>query len=297
MKRRDFAKITALSAVALSTTGFIRFNGESFVGDCETTTDILGPFYRPDSPVRNNLVIKGAPGDLVELKGTVRHKDCISPYKGAKVELWHCSSDEVYDNDSEEFRYRGTTFCDDKGNYNFISQMPVPYNAGGGRYRPAHFHILISAPGYQSLVTQLYFSGDPYLEKDISSASPKAKSRILDVKKGANGKNVVSFDITMTDKLRVETGVIDKLLGTYLEEKSEAGKIELFKKDNQLWKKNEVYGMNFEYIGNNTFEYPGSPQGFLYRLQFEIMKTGVTKLTQTILRDGDPQITVAMKKK
>lgn len=296
MKRRDFAKITALSAVALSTTGFIRFKGESFEGDCETTTDILGPFYRPDSPVRSNLVIKGAPGELVELKGIVRHKDCLSPYKGAKVELWHCSADEVYDNDSEEFRYRGTTFCDDKGNYKFTTQMPVPYSIGDGRYRPAHFHLLISAPGYQSLVTQLYFSGDPYLKKDISSASPKAKSRILDVKKGANGKNVVSFDITMTDKLSVETGVIDKLLGTYSEEKSEARKIELFKKDNQLWKKNEVYGMNFEYIGNNTFEYPGSPQGSLYRLQFEIMKTGITKLTQTILRDGDPQITVAMKK-
>ena len=57
MKRRDFIKTTALSAVAISASGFIRRDGNRYVGDCETTTDILGPFYRPDSPVRNNLVI------------------------------------------------------------------------------------------------------------------------------------------------------------------------------------------------------------------------------------------------
>lgn len=296
MKRRDFTKITALGAVALSTTGFIRFNGESFEGDCETTTDILGPFYRPDSPVRDNLVIKGAPGELVELKGMIRHKDCTTPLKGAKVELWHCSADEIYDNDSDEFRYRGTTFCGDKGNYKFTTQMPVPYKVGRDRYRPAHFHLLISAPGYQNLVTQLYFSGDPHLKKDTSSASPAAKRRILTVKKDANGKKIVSFDITMTEKLKVETGAIDRLIGIYKGENSEVPKIELFKKDNQLWKKNEVYGMNFEYVGNNTFQYPGLPQGDIYKLQFEIMKTGFTKLTETVVYNGTQEITVALKK-
>ncbi len=107
MKRRTFTKLTGLSAVALTTTGFIKFNGKSYVGDCETTTDILGPFYRPDSPVRDNLVIEGMPGDLVELSGIVRHKDCTTPYKNAKIELWHCSADEIYDNETDEYRYRG----------------------------------------------------------------------------------------------------------------------------------------------------------------------------------------------
>lgn len=75
--------------------------------------------------VRNNLVIEGVPGDIIELSGIVRHKDCQTPYENAKVELWHCSADEIYDNDSDEYRYRGTSYCDSEGKYKFTTQMPV----------------------------------------------------------------------------------------------------------------------------------------------------------------------------
>ena len=181
MKRREFTKLTGLTAVDISTYVFIKFIGLTYSGDCETTTDILGPFYRPDSPVRNNLVIEGTKGDIIELSGMVRHKDCQTAYKNAKVELWHCSGEEVYDNDSDEYLYRGTSYADADGKYKFTTQMPVPYDAGGGMIRPAHFHIMISAPGYQSLITQIYFSGDAYLEKDLSSSSPEAELRILNI--------------------------------------------------------------------------------------------------------------------
>ena len=73
MQRRTFIKDTALYAVAVSATGFIRFNGQNFEGDCETTTDILGPFYRPDAPFRSDMRIKNAPGQLVVLNGQVKH--------------------------------------------------------------------------------------------------------------------------------------------------------------------------------------------------------------------------------
>ncbi len=69
MQRRTFIKNTALCGVAVSATGFIRFNGQNFEGDCETTTDILGPFYRPNAPVRSNMRIKNAKGQLVVLSG------------------------------------------------------------------------------------------------------------------------------------------------------------------------------------------------------------------------------------
>ena len=85
MKRREFTKIAGLSAVAVTTTGFVYLNGQSYRGDCETTTDILGPFYRPDSPIRNNLVIDDEPGHIIELSGIVMHKDCQTPYEKAKV--------------------------------------------------------------------------------------------------------------------------------------------------------------------------------------------------------------------
>lgn len=280
MDRRKFTKLSALGAVAVSTTGFVRYNGSAYEGDCQTTTDILGPFYRPDSPVRDNLVIEGMPGELVELTGVVRHKDCTTPFKGAKVELWHCSADEVYDNESDEFRYRGTTYCDDDGNYSFTTQMPVPYDAGGGNYRPAHFHMMISAPGIQSLVTQVYFTGDPYLSKDTSSASPRAKNRILEVQQGESGKQKVLFDISLIEKPLIEPEAIDKLVGIY-EVKDGKQKFEVFRKNNQLWIRNEVFGYHFDYVGKNTFEYPGTSSGEKFQLKFKILKDGGVRLIQT----------------
>lgn len=279
MKRRTFTKLTGLSAIALSTTGFIKFNGKSYVGDCETTTDILGPFYRPDSPIRDNLVVNGMPGDLVELSGVVRHKDCTTPYKNAKIELWHCSSEEVYDNDSEDYLYRGTTHCDKNGKYSFQTQMPVPYDVGDGTIRPAHFHMMISAPGYQSLVTQIYFTGDPYLEKDASSASEEAKKRILEVSKEDDILKVV-FDCNMNDRLKVSYSSISQIIGVYKNDKTTEIQ-ELFERDGLLWIKNEVFGESFDYVGENKFEYPGMTEGAYRTIQFDLKQKDTTKFILT----------------
>src|SRR6188768_1579321 len=132
MKRRKFIQSTALTAVAVSAFGFVRFNGDNYVGDCETTSDILGPFYRPGSPVRNNLVIPGDAGTILQLRGKIKHNDCVTPYKNAKVELWHCDAKGVYDNSTNDFRYRGTTYSDEIGQYSFTTILPVPYEVGNG---------------------------------------------------------------------------------------------------------------------------------------------------------------------
>ena len=155
MQRRSFIKNTALCAVAVSATGFIRFNGQNFEGDCETTTDILGPFYRPNAPVRSDMRIKNTKGQLMVLSGQIKHKDCKTPLKNACVELWHCDGEGVYDNTSPDYKYRAKTYSDENGNYNFKTIIPVPYDAGGGNIRPAHFHMMVSATGYQGLILSL----------------------------------------------------------------------------------------------------------------------------------------------
>ena len=279
MQRRTFTKLTGLSAIALSTTGFIKFNGESYVGDCETTTDILGPFYRPDGPVRDNLVIDSMPGDLTELSGVVRHKDCTTPYKNAKIELWRCSADEIYDNDSDEYRYRGTTHCDENGKYRFQTQMPVPYDVGNGTIRPAHFHMMVSAPGYQSLVTQIYFTGDPYLEKDSSSASEEAKKRILEVSREDDMLKVY-FDCNMNERLKVSYDSLAQIIGAYKSDKTGAIQ-EFFERDGLLWLQNEVFGESFDYVGGNKFEYPGLINGAHKTLQFNLKQKGTIRFKLT----------------
>ena len=132
--------------------------------------------------------IENAAGQLVILSGQVKHKDCKTPLKNACVELWHCDGAGVYDNDSPDFKYRAKTYCDENGNYNFKTIIPVPYDVGNGNIRPAHYHMMVSAEGYQSLITQLYFTGDPHLSKDPSASSSAAKRRILEINNGTNGR-------------------------------------------------------------------------------------------------------------
>jgi catechol 1,2-dioxygenase len=278
MKRRAFLFNTGLSVVAVSASGFIKFDGKHYIGDCETTSDILGPYYRPNSPIRNNLVIKGEKGTLIELSGIIKHNDCKTPYKNAKVELWHCDTNAQYDNASDEFRFRGTTFSDDKGHYSFNTIVPVPYGSGND-IRPAHFHLMITAEGYQPLVTQLYFAGDKNIAKDPAASSPTSKRRILKAQNLNDGTQKIVYDITMSLTLAAEAVAIDKLTGAYTNINDPKSKKEFFKKHNGLWLKNEVFGENYVYVGNNTFEYPGMPEGSHDSLQFELMASGDVRLT------------------
>jgi len=288
MQRRTFIKDTALTAMAVSAAGFIRFNGTNYEGDCETTTDILGPYYRPNAPVRSDMRIKNDKGILVELSGLVKHKDCKTALKDACVELWHCSADGVYDNDSPDFKYRAKTYCDDKGNYVFNTILPVPYDVGNGSIRPAHFHLLISAAGYQTLITQLYFTGDKNISKDPSASSPAAKRRILDIKNDDTGGKTVRFNVTMMEKLPADAAVIERLIGTY--KKTDGKSEELYKKDGMLWIKDKSSingGYPLEYTGNNTFENYGQESKYLFSIENGgNVKLSYTGLTWTKEKEG-----------
>jgi protocatechuate 3,4-dioxygenase beta subunit len=252
--------------MAVTTHGYVKFNGENFEGDCATTTDILGPFYRPEAPIRSNMMVKGTTGQVVMLKGKIKHKDCTTPLKNACVELWHCDEKGVYDNESADFRYRARTYCDDKGNYEFKTIIPVPYDVGDGTIRPAHFHMLISAPGYQALITQLYFNGDPHNAKDPSASSPSAKNRTLDIKDEKGGVKAVTFNVSMREKLPPDESVLNRLSGTYA--RSGEKDTVFYKKAGMLWVQDPESingGYALEYAGNNTFEVYGSTDKFEFK--------------------------------
>jgi len=273
MERRSFLKNTALFAVSVSATGFVRFNGTNYEGDCQTTTDILGPFYRPNAPVRADMRIAGDLGQKVVLSGKIKHKDCTTPLKNACVELWHCDANGVYDNASPDFKYRAKTYCDDKGNYRFDSILPVPYDVGDGTIRPAHFHMMITAEGYQALITQLYFTGDKHIATDNWASSPTAKRRILDIKNGTGGVKAVSFDVTMLENIPADASVIERLSGAYVGTDSSKKTVEFFKRDDLLWIKDPESingGYPLQYIGDNTFEeYGENPAKYQFIPQSE----------------------------
>jgi protocatechuate 3,4-dioxygenase beta subunit len=105
-----------------------------------TRPDALGPFYKPNAPVRSRVGV----GHV--LRGTVRSASNCNILPGARIEFWLAGPNAEYGDD-----YRATVFADAQGQYRFESHVPPGY-AG----RPPHIHIRASASGHQPLVTQYY---------------------------------------------------------------------------------------------------------------------------------------------
>lgn len=297
MQRRNFIQTATLSAIAISATGFVRFDGKRYVGDCETTSDILGPYYRPDSPVRSSLVLKGEKGDPITLMGKILHNDCSTPYKNAKIELWHCDGNGVYDNESADYKYRGTVFSDQHGNYAFQTILPVPYDMGNGTMRPAHFHLMVTAEGYQPLVTQLYFTGDKHIKNDKWAGVPTAQRRLLDIQTGNGGAKKVMYNVAMAESMGIEPAALDKLAGVYTHQKNKKETITFFKKDNVLWLKNNLFGANLNFIGNNTFQLSGSSTESGRKYIFQVTPSGGVELTVASLISDKKETIVWTKNK
>ena len=185
MQRRKFIKETGLTAIALGVFGSISWSKTGFVGDTFTTTDILGPFYRPGAPFRQNLNPPDFSGEVLHLKGTIFKDDGKTPMNNCLIEIWQCQHDGLYDNISDDYLYRACQKTTSNGKYHFITTQPVAYpvEEGSSVFRPAHIHMRISSEGQQDLITQIYFKGDPYLDSDPSTRPPLSVNRILSITK------------------------------------------------------------------------------------------------------------------
>jgi len=201
MDRKQFIISSSITALGLSTFGSVikKVDG-TYNGDCETTNDILGPFYRPAAPMRSDLTYDGLKGTLITLSGTVFKSDCMTPLKGALIEIWHCDSDGRYDNDSSKFNQRASFLSDDNGEYTFKTIFPGKY-LNGKLYRPAHIHYRVTAENSKELISQIYFKGDPHIDKDPWASKDKARLRVLDIiPAGIKGNLLVNFDIHLSQK-------------------------------------------------------------------------------------------------
>ena len=127
-------------------------------GDEATIRQTDGPYFKPSSPQRADLVEHDAKGRLVELNGQVLTRSC-RPVERALVDLWH--ADEYGEYDNAGFRYRGHLFTDGEGRYRFRTILPALYP---GRTR--HYHIKVQASERPVLTTQLYFPDEPANRRD-----------------------------------------------------------------------------------------------------------------------------------
>lgn len=149
-----------------------------------TPGSVLGPFHSAGSPwLANpaNLIGDNA-GQRVLLRGRVCDA-AGQPLPGATLDFWQNAANGLYwqiDPSQPSDNLRCQLAVDSDGRFEIATIRPVPYQiptdgpvwtdlvapAGRSAWRPAHVHLIVSAPGHRSLVTELFDADDPYLECD-----------------------------------------------------------------------------------------------------------------------------------
>ena len=120
-----------------------------------TEPDQLGPFYREGSPYRGKVTPPMEPGDVLVVTGRVWGHDSRRPLSGAVLDVWQADVRGRYEADGGAIRLRARVVADESGAFEYETVYPGHYDG-----RPAHVHHIVRAPGYETLVTQLYFEGD-----------------------------------------------------------------------------------------------------------------------------------------
>ncbi len=138
-----------------------------------TEDNILGPFHRPSAPYRGKITPPLEPGDVLLITGTLWALDTRSPLAGATIDIWQADKAGRYDNDDprnppkpDVFTNRARILTDEQGRYEYETIHPGPYKIGPETWRPPHIHYLVRVKGYRTLITQLYFKGDPHQATD-----------------------------------------------------------------------------------------------------------------------------------
>jgi catechol 1,2-dioxygenase len=148
-----------------------------------TEPTVLGPFYLADSPLREygDSIIEQSGGTPAWVYGRVLDVDG-SPIAGAELDVWQNDANLLYsvqDADAPEDHLRGRFRTRDDGSYAFLGVRPVPYpiphdgpvghmleTTGRHPWRPAHLHMIVSAPGYEKVATHVFDSESAYLDSD-----------------------------------------------------------------------------------------------------------------------------------
>ena len=177
-------------SLGVSTLVCLLNNGNS--GATETTANLLGPFWRTDSPRTESggsIVRSPTPGPELFCNIQVKDRDG-KPVVDAEVDVWQSSTEGLYENQDPtqaDMNLRGKFTTDADGGFSLRSVMfvgyPIPTNGVVGRllkaqsrhpYRPAHLHALIFKPGFKVLISQVYDPADPNIESDTQFGVTRA---------------------------------------------------------------------------------------------------------------------------
>ncbi|MBF9059997.1 6-chlorohydroxyquinol-1,2-dioxygenase [Rhodobacterales bacterium HKCCSP123] len=149
-----------------------------------TENTVLGPFHvdgAPEYAMGENITKQGG-RETCLFEGHVKDLDG-NPVEGARIDVWCDSEDGFYDVQQPDVQprhnNRGVFTTGPDGRYWFRGIKPVSYpipddgpvgqmltKLGRHPYRPAHMHFIVSAPGFDTVVTHTFVAGDDYLTSD-----------------------------------------------------------------------------------------------------------------------------------
>ncbi len=135
----------------------------------------------PGEPLGERIIVAGRVSD-----GEGR------PVRHQLVEIWQANSAGRYRHDGDihpapldpNFTGAGRVLTDYEGRYRFVSIKPgaYPWRNHQNAWRPAHIHLSLFGSAFsERLITQMYFPGDPLMDRDPVSQSlePRARERLV----------------------------------------------------------------------------------------------------------------------
>ncbi|SPF36690.1 Protocatechuate 3,4-dioxygenase beta subunit [Syntrophobacter sp. SbD1] len=147
---------------------------------------LLGPFYRDGAPFRergSSTASDDTAGKRVRIFGKVLDYENNTPIAGAILDIWQAATNGFYENQDEnqpDYNLRGRFKTDENGTFEIIALMPtaypVPTDGPVGELlmaakrppmRPAHIHFIVTYPGHETLITQIFVKGDPMIYEDV----------------------------------------------------------------------------------------------------------------------------------
>ena len=149
-----------------------------------TPEETAGPFFKPNSPAKNNFRDPGVTGTPVKLTGTVLDRKG-KPIPNALLDFWHADANGEYDFNG--FRCRGHQFSGLDGKYALETVVPGLYP---GRTR--HYHVRLQAAHGPILSTQLYFPG----EARNSTDSLFKRDLLLKIREASGGR-IATFNFVL----------------------------------------------------------------------------------------------------
>jgi catechol 1,2-dioxygenase len=165
----------------------------------QTVARELGPFYKTGAPFRAKVCPPFEAGNVLVVSGRVWAFDTKKPLPGAVLDLWQVDNEGRYSSGNGDFKNRARLLTTEDGYYEFETIHPVPYQPNSNMWRSPHIHFIAQCQGYQRLVSEMFFAGDP--KQDVDWLFHPALVVPYE-RKEINGKAVefAVFDIVLTSE-------------------------------------------------------------------------------------------------